>query len=231
VGRSGRWLLVGLTLVATAAPAVAQNAAWTAAARVMIARDPQARQVAAAVKQACGIDVAASIASVAIDAADPRTGKPSGIILIGLTGVDEARLRACVPRYTRVSHVKVTLRPGNDGVTEVTHDGDRYLVGFPSPRMLAVALDPSDRPALAAMLRKPAAPARPAAGSSGAVTPPPAAPPTLLGRARRKLRELAGLAAALQAGMLETAALHLVDALDAGQQRLDDLVDGIGDLF
>ncbi len=195
-------------LLAAPAPAAAQSKAWGAAVKIMLARDADAARIAATVKQVCGIDAADSVDSLTLGAPDPRDGKPSGVAIVGLAGVDEARLRACAPKYARATGKPVVLTRGGDGVTEVTHDGHQLWVAFVTPRKMAVAFDPGDRPVLAAMLpRRSNAPGT----ATGATTlPPPGPAQRTLNLAEKRLRELAALAELLRARTAEA----LLDQID-----------------
>jgi hypothetical protein len=187
-----RSVAITLALLGAApAPAAAQSKAWGAAVRLMIARDAEATRIADTVEQVCGITAADSIDGITFNAPDPRDGTPSDVTVIKLAGVDEARLRACAPKYAKATGKPVVLTRGADGVTEVSHQGEHVYLVFPTARTLAVAFDASERPVLAAMAPHPAAPPPP--------PPPPAPPPKrAMHWIERRLHDLAALVTLIQ---------------------------------
>jgi hypothetical protein len=216
-----RALLVSLLLLSLPAPAHAQSRTWGAAVKLMLARNPEAAAIAATVDRVCGIDATRSIDSLTFNAADPRTGKPTDVILVGLHNVDERRARDCAARYGKATGKPVVLKKGPDGVTEVTHQGERLLVVFVKPRVMAVTFDDNDRAALAAMAPK----------RADAPTAAPPTRPTRVARAthwlERRLRELSALVKMIESSGVDDLGVEITIQLEAGEQQVRDLFDRV----
>ena len=111
-------------------------------------KDRGAKRMIDLVKQACSIDVVASISDVSIAIND----KFEGVVAIGLDGVDETKAFDCFGKLAKQisPKLKVTSKPGKvtEYVMEEGSEKDSVFAAWPAKDVVVIALKPDKRAAL-----------------------------------------------------------------------------------
>jgi len=117
----------------------------------LINKERDAKEGIDLVKSSCNIDVTAAVTDIVV-AIDP---KENGAIFLGVTGVDEAKVTACLQAVAAKKDAKAKItaaRTGNVVEYSATGENDKLYVAWLAADVLVMATEPTDKKLLGKMI-------------------------------------------------------------------------------
>ncbi len=108
------------------------------------------------VKQTCGMELPAMVGDIALAIDD----KGKGVLVVGLSGIDQTKLTDCVTKVIAKVEPKVKLTGKATGkITEysMTGENDKFYASWLAPDLVAISLDENSHAPLDAMMQGAAA--------------------------------------------------------------------------